>query len=171
MAASGRRGVAARVTTTDNKIVVGWLDSNIREIARSGSLSRFGQVLITSLDSSRNLAELEFGEKIRSFDPSCALLGAGVVVPGRLIKSIEESLGLFFGFDEVWCFDDRAPLRSPRGVSIVAPLNFVEEGASPELVEWMRASGCALGLGDGIGLNFVMSEAHFGAWLRAGIAE
>jgi hypothetical protein len=159
------------VTTADNKVVVGWLDSNVREIVRSGFLSRFGQVLITSLDSSRDLAELEFSKKIRSFDPACAFLGAGVVVPGRLIKSIEESLGLFFGFDEVWCFDDRARPQSPRGVSIVAPLNFVEEGVSPELVEWMRASGCTLGLGDGFGLNFVMSGAQFGAWLRAGIGE
>jgi hypothetical protein len=159
------------MTKTDNKIVVGWLDSSICEIVRSGSLSRFGQVLITSLDSSRDLAEMEFGEKIRRFDPSCAFLGAGVAVPGRLIKSIEESLGLFFGFDEVWCFDDRVPHGKPPSVSIVAPLNFVEEGVSPELVEWMRASGCALGLGDGFGLNFVMSDVQFGTLLRAGIGE
>jgi hypothetical protein len=58
-------------------------------------------------------------------------------------------------FDEVWLFDEDPIEPKPERASIVAPYDFGEEVPTTEVADWMWRSGCIVGLGDGISLNYV----------------
>ena|SRR6266700_3523360 len=136
------------------EITIGWVDSSIREAVREDLMSQFRWLLVTSIDSTTMLADSEIARRIKAVDPSCSVLGDGVLVSsGNLLRLVHE-LDLLTGFDEIWCFDVAPRVPKPPDLSLVAPLN-IENGPVPtQLGSWMRTSECRLGLGDGIGLNF-----------------
>jgi|SRR5688572_8313510 len=137
-----------------NGLMFGWVDSDIRSVILEGILSRFHSVLITSLDSARDLNGI--AHHMLSGTPT-SLLGPAIVVAGETIAEIAASRSLFVGFDEVWCFQ-AAPTTVKSVGGIVGPRNLNDDPLPPETGAWMIDTKCQLGLGDGIGLNFVTPQ-------------
>jgi hypothetical protein len=81
-------------------------------------------------------------------------VGSGVLLSGQQTIMLTHKHLLFTHFDEVWLFGEDPSGPKPEGVSIVAPSNLSEE-VPTEVAAWMCHSGCIVGLGDGIGLNYV----------------
>ena len=76
-----------------------------------------------------------------------------VVVVSTMVDLIEEH-DFLSGFDEIWLCDAVPTAGKPEQFR---PTSDVPVGPTPPLglAEWMRASACRAGLGDGDGLNFV----------------
>ncbi len=114
----------------------------------------FAWVLITSLDSSRDLdkdAMIQQSGRLHRF------LGSGVVFEGRSMRQLKLAEGMFSGFDELWCFRHEISIPIPPDVHIVGPLQMKTE--IPDAVQmWMNQSKCVLGLGDGTGLNYTTND-------------
>jgi hypothetical protein len=142
-------------------LYVGWLETSIGVLVREDPLllALFPFVLITSVDSTTELADSRIGQAIVRRNHDCAFIGQGLLVPSVKLPALDAELGLFHGFDEVWALDDRPAVAKPSGSSIVGPLNLNEDDPSGDVAEWMNATGCRLGLGDGFGLNYVTSDA------------
>ena len=120
-------------------------------------LSQFPFALITCIDSSRDLRELRSGNEIvTSFGGSSFLEGA-LATTGDTLLALIEQCNVFNGFDEVWLFPNAPSKSIPAGIWITAPLEITKEMPSG-LPEWMNQSGCSLGIGDGIGLNYITSD-------------
>ena len=134
-------------------LTVGWMNANIREVVEAGLLSQFRSVLVTSIDSMRDLPN-GIGKCVAEFDPGCAFLGKGVILPGQVLERAAAALNLFNGFDELWCFERVPSAAVPNDFSLVAPFNIENDLVPPRLISWMVESDCKLGLGDGIGLNY-----------------
>jgi len=77
-------------------------------------------------------------------------LAVGASTFEQLIRS-----GLFTGLDEVWLCTRVPRLPKPATIRITADVPLVAGGVSAELVDWMDANGCLVGLGDGDGVNYV----------------
>jgi hypothetical protein len=145
-------------TVTSSRVVVGWLGTNIRAVLQRdvNLISHFAFVLITSIDSAIDLPTAAVAKRIVEKHPRCGFLGKGLLVPGVDIAEIVEAFDLFNGFDELWCFDSSPTAPKPEDVLIMPPLNVNnDEEAIRRVASWMMESRCTLGLGDGIGLNFV----------------
>ena len=137
----------------------GWIDTSIGALLQNSRLiHQFEAVLVTSIDSSRDLSQMRVTREILQHYPECQLLGAGLVVPSDRFEDFSTTFKLFTGFDEVWWFDAKPLLAKPDELSLVAPLNLATDEIPSEVTHWMHESKCRLGLGDGIGLNFVTSD-------------
>ena len=143
-----------------NGLNVGWVESSIGALLRSDAHlpGRFGYVLVTSVDSSRDLSTLHEAQEITRRHPEARFVGSALLLPSSQAAEVTGAFKLFTGFDEVWWFNEAPPLPKPEDVSLVAPLNVATDEISPALVAWMKDSKCRLGLGDGIGLNFVTPD-------------
>lgn len=143
--------------------ISGWLDIGIEDLVRGDPdvLGRYPFVLVTSLDSVREIAGSAVGERLRAWSPECAALGDGIVVPGAALATAAGAFPLFVGFDEIWCFDRRPESVPPGGVSILPPPEFRTAAPGDEVLKWMRASGCRLALADKSGTNYVTADARF----------
>jgi hypothetical protein len=151
-------------------LTIGWIDSSIRDSVAAGLPSQFQFVLLTSIDSTANLAGSEIGKRIEAIDPACFCLGAGIVLRGESLGRIAKALDLFQGFDELWCFDNAPEIPKPDDLCIVAPLN-LETGRVPAcLTSWMAETNCRLALGGGIGLNFATPQPEI-AYQLDGLIE
>jgi len=87
-------------------------------------------------------------------------LGKGLVIPAVDFAKVADRFGLFTGFDEVWCFSETPKVMKPADFWIVSPSNIDQEDVPPALIPWMEQSGCRLGLGDGIGLNYATPDKN-----------
>jgi hypothetical protein len=141
-----------------NGYVAGWLDSSIQDflelLPRSYRSMEFA--LITCLDSNREPASLldkstELGELAKDARVS----GTGVLVPTRTVVEANSRHRLFFGFDEIWLFPHDQIDPKPASASLVGPAR-IDQAKIEDLGQWMSKNSCALGLGDGEGLNFVV---------------
>ena len=148
-------------------LAVGWLDASIGTLIRGRpvAFSGLGYVLVTSLDSAIDISESSIGREIAEQYPECTFLGNGLVVPWEALPAIAEQFNLFNGFDEIWCFEHMPEVAKPLDFCIVAPLDLSSEPAPPLLSAWMERSGCVLGLGDGVGLNYVTGDPEIPAAL------
>src|SRR5690606_33182538 len=97
-------------------------------------------------------------QALERFD-ECEVVGRGLTMPARIVGDVADAFGLFNGFDEVWWFSQKPRLPLPNAVTIVAPLDLRIDDVPQGLQDWMTASGCHLGLGDGIGMNFATPDA------------
>jgi|ERR1700722_17546562 hypothetical protein len=142
-------------------LAIGWLETNIRTIILNdiGVPSQFAFVLVTSLDSISDIPSAAVGKKILQQYPDCEVLGKGLLIPAPYLGIVATKFSLFCGFDELWCFDRKPTLPKPLNLSIVSPLNLQDEALPGSLVSWMHETSCKLGLGDGIGLNYVTPDA------------
>ncbi len=68
---------------------------------------------------------------------------------------VAQKYRLFSHFDEVWLYEDRPVVEKPNTFSIVPPIDLARDPPSKELREWFLDSRCILGLGDGIGMNYL----------------
>jgi len=156
-------------TRTVDKLVAGWIDTSIGTLVRHepAFLSRFAYWMITSIDSDIALADNRTPGRIVERHVGCAFLGASVLIPRDLGPRVPTEFNLFTGFDEVYLFDARPVTPLPAGVGIVAPADLSVDALSPGLQSWMLESACALGLGDGIGMNLVTPHGSLATQLEA----
>lgn len=147
-------------------VYVGWVDTAIGVLMadKPGLFARFPWALVTCVDSSTDVSTLpSVGRALdarhvrkQSIDGSLLLSGRQLVEVATAFNLIN-GFDLFNGFDEVWLFyhlREQAPLPD---VSITGPVVITEQ-IPDGLLDWMNVSGCVLGLGDGIGLNYVTIE-------------
>lgn len=138
----------------------GWLDTCIQAFLNDqrSVVARYAYALISSIDSATDLTKLPTGLAITRRFKQCAFLGTGLAVPAGSLALIGKELNLFNGFDEVWLSMEEPKVSKPDGVFLVALLNLREEKIPLGVCDWMRSSGCALGPGDGEGLNYVTRD-------------
>lgn len=158
--------------SVDN-LIVGWLDSSIGFLLRNDAdvLERFSWVLVTSIDSSKEMTDMITAKRMVERCDGCSFLDTALILPGANLARIAREYNLFNGFDEVWCFEEVPPSTKPADLWIVAPLNLNQEDAPRALGQWMRASGCTLALGDGIGLNYVTQDESIARDLERRVDE
>jgi hypothetical protein len=162
----------------DQGLFVGWLGlrASIGIIVedKPNLIEQFPWCLITCVDSSRDMQKLRTSQRIvQDFGDECFFLGQGLQVPGRRVQALAQDYNLFNGFDNVWCFCKEPLILPERELHLDGPMRaegklvedannldelreFIElfKRDNPKLKEWMQASECALGLGDGCGLTY-----------------
>jgi hypothetical protein len=118
--------------------------------------SRSNCVLIGCIDSHPNPNLMPFARKFFEEDDT-PLSEQPFVLSGSQFARLTSNYNLFTGFDEIWLASVVPTLMRPEEASLVAPVNldFEMPGA---IAEWMAASQCVLGLGDGWGVNFVATN-------------
>jgi hypothetical protein len=141
-----------------NDIWVDHIETAIPEVANilKATDINLSHVLVTTIDSENNLSDLRSLKQLRNvlnFD----LLGDSIVLEIEHFYELIDEHNLLNGFDEVWFFPEKPSERLPSGIWITAPLDIYEELPNT-LPEWMLLSRCLLGLGDGIGLNYVTTD-------------
>jgi hypothetical protein len=148
-------------------IIVGTLATSIGDFVRGNPafLGRFPAVLITVLDSESSVQSTATASEIMKTHSECFDLQDGLVVPGPLLSKVADDFRLFTGFDELWCFR-KTPSPKPRLLSIVPPTVPSEGVLRTQFDEWMKRSDCVLGLGDGIGMNYVTTDSALASALE-----
>jgi hypothetical protein len=120
-------------------------------------LIHYQYVLISCIDSSRNLRTLKsLAQAINGLTDLQFVNGALLMKINDFLK-IANTYNLFNGFDEIWLFSSSPLNNLPHEIWITGPLDISKEIPN-DLIQWMMNSGCGLGLGDGIGLNFISSD-------------
>ena len=146
----------------------GWVEANIHLLLHDHPqlIGNFPWALVTSLDSSLDIPAMPSVQKAlektatKSFE-----LGKSLVVSGSDLVEMETSYELFFGFDELWLFREYPIQLDLPGAWIVAPRD-LSEGIPSQVEEWTLESRCVLGLGDGIGLNYITVDEEIAAQLE-----
>lgn len=103
--------------------------------ATTALLRRFGYILVTSVDSSRDLSQLHKAQAIVQRQVGAQFLGHGLLVPSSRVSEATGGFGRFTGFDEVWCFHEAPSLIKPDDVSLVAPLNVATDKIPARVVQ------------------------------------
>jgi hypothetical protein len=123
-------------------------------------------VLVSMLDSTPNVRMLpSVVPLLVAHDLWHHVVDDDVAIEFATLATLIDEHGMFSGFDEIW-FCSRAPVMGkPKHLRITSdrPL---ESEPSAALVEWMTASSCSIGLGDGDGLNFVTRDRALAAKWR-----
>jgi hypothetical protein len=140
-----------------DNLSVGWLNTSIGTLLENqdAMFAVYAYALITRVDSATDLRQVLTSRAIIERYPACRYLGAGLVIPAGALPEVGKEFNLFNGFDEAWWFTLEPELPKPDEVFLVAPLDLRADAVCEQLRDWMRVSGCELGLGDGIGLNYV----------------
>lgn len=138
----------------------GWLQDSIWDLIQSHweVFDQLPYALVTCIDSSDNLKSTTVAPKIVVSEGSCSFLGRSLLVGDARIVDVAQRHTLFSHFDEIWLYPERPAVDKPLEVSIVSPLELSTDAPSREVLEWFNASGCVLGLGDGIGMNYLTTS-------------
>jgi hypothetical protein len=143
---------------TYEQYVAGWFDSSIHDflVTLPSRLDSMRYALITCLDSNLEPAPLlRETPEFRAFAPEARSLRSGLLLPTRALLEVVSRSQLFFGFDEVWFFPEEIDKPKPDSAWLVGPARIEQEKLN-KLGAWMTNTACALGLGDGEGLNFII---------------
>jgi hypothetical protein len=111
-------------------------------------------VLITAIDSSRGVAGLvSVTAFLAERDTPLREIDGSILVDRTTFEAMLSSERGFFPGFEVWFLaEGSVPETSPAdGLNVFEPLDAVP----PELAAWMRATGCVLGVADGLGVSYV----------------
>jgi hypothetical protein len=140
----------------------GWLQDSIWHLVDSDwcILQEFPYVLVTCIDSTKDVKSTVTARKIAESEVSCSFLGTSLVVGNARIIDVAARCNLFSHFDEIWLFQERPVVGKPPGTSIVAPVDLNTETPPKDLLDWFIASNCVLGLGDGIGMNYITGSRN-----------
>ena len=111
-------------------------------------------VLITSLDG---LKDLQQDPLLRSSGVPHEFLGGGALFESKDFSRLIAGKEMFHGFDELWCFRNRITVVKPEH-AVLSGESDIHDGLSGAVVDWMLSTHCVLGLGDGVGLNFVAAD-------------
>ena len=130
---------------------------------------RFRFVVFTCIDSNPNVAELK-SVTGPLLEAGCELKAFGFALQVKMSRdALNVTINTFTGYDEIWFFDaephrvDQPPtITSERELTDTTDEFNVE--TLNKLPDWMDASGCTVGLGDGGGLNYVATKS----WIDAG---
>jgi len=137
--------------------VAGWLDTTVHDflevLSDDGSI-RFA--LVTCLDSNPNPASLRLrSPELKPIASKAQVLGTGLLVPAASLREADARTRIFFGFDEVWFFPEPPAQPKPPAASVIGPTR-LNRARFNKIRKWMADSACALALGGGEGLNFVV---------------
>jgi hypothetical protein len=152
-----------------NDYVAGWLDSSIRDFLPSFQpvSDSMKYALITCLDSNLEPKSLlKRGLDLGAGSEAARPLGKGLLLPTRLLLQVCSHDQLFFGFDEVWFFPTDKIKPKPSAAWLVGPAR-IDQKKLDKLGAWMSDNSCALALGDGDGLNFVIKARGLAKHLLA----
>jgi hypothetical protein len=117
-----------------------------------------GFALITTIDSTDDVAGIDLLPLLDAAGMEHNTLGRGVVVREAVVARLIEQYDFFTGFDELWLFDAPPDEAKPKQVRITSDRPF-DDASPPAAVDvWMLRTGCRLGLGDGVGLNWVCAD-------------
>ena len=132
------------------------IDTSIADVIGRypGLFDSFPWVLITSLDS---LRDLEKDSMVQGIGLPHRFLGGGLIVDGKSLRQLQLMNGMFSGFDELWCYKGDVAIPKPREIRLVGPLE-IKTNIPDSVRGWMQQSHCVLGMGDGVGLNYVTSD-------------
>ena len=138
--------------------VAGWLDCSIHdflEVFPSNSKT-MSYALITCLDSNLEPSSmLQKSPELQSLAKTAMPLGKGFLLPTRPLLETDSAKQIFFGFDEVWFFPTNEIEPKPDSAWLVGPSR-INQAQLDNIGRWMSNNSCALGLGDGDGLNFIV---------------
>jgi len=84
-------------------------------------------------------------------------LDSKIILTNEAIRKLNREFSLFNGFDEIYCFLEKPRALSPRKAFLTGPIE-IENKIPKDLERWMLNNNCLLGLGDGIGLNYITTE-------------
>ncbi len=163
----------SRNTTKRPEFVSGWIDTSIHEflVEIESPPASMSYALITCLDSSFDVAKaLHENKALRRMTESGRKVGRGMLVRTRDLLDADRLESLFFGFDEIWFFGHPDVKAKPKSLVIVGPDRISADMRRP-LDAWMRSEGCALGLGDGVGMNFCAKLSGLARFLVEAFAE
>ena len=141
--------------------VAGWLDSSIHDFLEvlPPAAASTKYALITCLDSNAKPASLrDKSPELKSIASKIEVLGTGLLLPTRLLLETDSTMRIFFGFDEVWFFPTKSIQPKPPSALLVGPSR-LSHARLEKVAKWMKENDCALALGGGEGLNFVV-RAH-----------
>jgi hypothetical protein len=124
-----------------------------------------GFALITTIDSTDDVAGIDLVPLLAGAGIQHSALGRGVVVGEAVVGRLIEHNGFFTGFDEVWLFAVPPGERKPQQGRITSDRPFSETPPPPVLEAWMLRTGCRLGLGDGVGLNWMCADPKVASML------
>jgi len=117
----------------------------------------FNYVLVVTIDSSHILTELPAIQKgiEKGFD--ITFFDSKIILTNEVIRKVNKEFSLFNGFDEIYCFLEKPKALSPKKAFLTGPTE-IENKIPDDLEQWMLNNNCLLGLGDGIGLNYITTE-------------
>jgi hypothetical protein len=155
-----------------NHLTVGWLQGSLKSLLDKdiALFERFPVALLTSVDSTIALSSSAIGQVIIERHSRCKFLGDGIVIPDSLILDIAKSFNLFHGFDEAWFFEAEPSLPKPKEGWLVGPLNLNFNELTPTIASWMQETACQLGLGGGVGLNYVAPDERIAKHVENALA-
>ncbi len=138
----------------------GWLQDSIWDLIQSHweVFDELPYALVTCIDSIEDMKSTITARKIVELEDSCSFLGHSLLVGDCRIVDVAQRYNLFSHFDEIWLYKDCPAIDKPQESSIVSPLELSTDAPSKDLMEWFNASGCVLGLGDGIGMNYMTTS-------------
>lgn len=110
-------------------------------------------IYISSIDSTRNLFSLTTINNI-SNKYQLYKLGKGIILNINELETIANIYNIFNGFDEVWFLNTKPLIELPDELNIISSSD-ITETIPNNIVSWMTKNNCQLGLGDGIGLNYI----------------
>ncbi|GAA3801096.1 hypothetical protein [Cellulomonas soli] len=141
-------------------------DDTVREwMSRNASVIRSLRcVLVSSMDSDRDVGRMTWAASRRADDSTWATSMSPLVLSGRSVLELLRDPSLFTGFDEIWVPSRLPVARPPDDAYLVAPRALDVESPLP-ISAWLATSRCRLGVGDGDGLNYAVSDERLGARL------
>jgi len=117
----------------------------------------FNYILVVTIDSSHILTELPVIQKAIEKGFDITFFDSKIILTNEEIREINKDFALFNGFDEIYCFLEKPRVLLPRNVFLTGPIE-IENRIPDDLEQWMLNNNCVLGLGDGIGLNYITTE-------------
>lgn len=138
----------------------GWLpDFSLGEFLEHNrrSIATLPMVLVSSIDSESAVSEMPWVKRQLDRDACWAVSTNPLIVSGDRLLTAAQQDNIFNGFDEIWVPNELPVSGPPMEANLVAPRMF-DVTLPVEVREWMRTSGWRLGLGDGDGLNYVVSD-------------
>ena len=145
---------------TQASLYYGWLpDLTLGEFLERQwrAVARLPLVLVSSIDSDSAVSEMRWVRRHLDRDAYWAISTDPLVISGdRLLAAAKED-NILNGFDEIWVPENLPIAAPPVEANLVAPRMF-DMTLPDEVRDWMQKSGWRLGLGDGDGLNYVVSD-------------
>ena len=127
--------------------------------------------LVTVVDSSANVRGISsVGPLLEEMNAAHEYVGDALAITVSVLLRLSHDYNFFHGFDEVWLCNAVPAVGKPAELRLTSDVQLGAElpvGAA----EWMQASGCIAGLGDGVGLNYVTSDEWLVSRWRGAPAE
>jgi hypothetical protein len=134
-----------------------WIENlDIRRVweSRPAFVEGCRYALVTSMDSIRDVAGLPSFERYASETGPHEALGRGALFEMDAFERLIGHPHFFTGFDEVWLFGGRPYHAKPESVWLTSEATIDPGRDLTGAAEWMAKTGCAVGMGDGAGLNY-----------------